>query len=183
MFEKSEIVIENVGLNPTRSGLISVLEDFGVKFNIEMLNKDGEPRGNITIAHQSIKGGRVDGDIIANIIDELPMLAVLGLFAENPVEIRGAGELRVKESDRIASVVYNLTQLGADFEEYEDGIKVYPMKKLAPSPKLKAFHDHRIAMINILLAKRFGGDIMLDDVACVDVSFPNFIELLSTIEA
>ncbi|WP_022852254.1 3-phosphoshikimate 1-carboxyvinyltransferase [Limisalsivibrio acetivorans] len=182
MFENSSVTIKNVGLNPTRTGIIEALEGFGVKIEKHLHPTEGEPIGDIHIESQNFKGGCVKGEIIANMIDELPMLAHLGLFAENPVEIREAAELRVKESDRISAVVHNLRQLGAQVEEYEDGLKVYPLEKLTGEGKLKSFDDHRIAMLSILLCKRFGSNVSVDETASIDVSFPNFPEILSTIE-
>lgn len=182
MFDNAEITIKNVGLNPTRTGIIDILESFGVKMEITRLPSTGEPRGDIFIKNQPFSGGKVKGDIIANAIDELMMVATLGLFADSPVEIRGAEELRVKESDRIKATVYNLRQLGAEVEEFEDGMKVYPLQKLKNKIELKSFDDHRIAMINILLAKKFGENITLDDIKCIDVSFPSFVKTLGDIE-
>ena len=181
MFEGSEILIKNTGLNPTRSGMLKVLEQFGVKYEILNRFDEGDPYGDIFIKHQKISGGVIKGDIIANIIDEIPIIATLGLFATSPVEIRDASELRVKESDRIKSIVYNLNELGAKVIEYEDGLKVYPLKDVNKIAKLKSFDDHRIAMINILLSKRFG-NIPIDDIASIDVSFPNFLEKISELE-
>lgn len=181
MFENSELVLENVGLNPTRSGMLKVLDSMGVNYEIDSERGGAEKLGDIFIKSQSFKGCTVEGDIIANLIDELPMIATLGLFADSPVTIRGAKELRVKESDRIETTLYNLRQLGAEVEEYEDGMKVYPLGKLNDGASLKSFGDHRIAMIAIMLAKRFGG-ITVDDVECVDVSFPTFMETFKRLE-
>ena len=180
MFENSEVLIKNVGLNPTRTGLLDVLETLGVKFEIDFKNKGADPYGDIFIKSQKLSGGLIKGDIIANIIDEIPMLSTLGIFASGPLEIRDAQELRVKESDRISAVVHNLRNLGADVEEYEDGLKVYPLKDTPKSGKLKSFSDHRIAMINILLAKRFG-NLEIDEIEVVDVSFPNFVDKIDSI--
>lgn len=181
MFENSEIVIKNVGLNNTRTGLLDVLKNFGVKFAVNLRNSDtGEPFGDISIKSQNVKGGKISGGIIANIIDEIPAIAALGLFAEKPVEIRDAGELRVKESDRISALVCNLRSLGAEVEEYDDGLKIYPLKSVMKA-ELKSFDDHRIAMVNILLSKRFG-NLPIDDIACVDVSFPEFLLNIEKLE-
>lgn len=182
MFDKSELVLENVGLNPTRSGMLQALESMGVKYEIDSERGGAEKLGDICIGSQSFNGCTIEGDIIANMIDELPMLATLGLFANSPVTIKNAKELRVKESDRIETTLYNLRQLGAEVEEYEDGMKVYPIKTVNDKAKLKSFGDHRIAMIDIMLAKRFGGNITVDDVDCVDVSFPTFMETFKTLE-
>jgi 3-phosphoshikimate 1-carboxyvinyltransferase len=182
MFDGAEIMLENVGLNPTRSGMLKVLEAMNVKFLIENERGGAEKLGDIVISSQSFDGCTVEGDIIANLIDELPMIASLGLFANSPVTIRDAKELRVKESDRIEATLYNLKQLGAEVEEYEDGMKVYPIKTVNDKAELKSFDDHRIAMTAIILAKRFGGNITVDNIDCVDVSFPTFMETFSEIE-
>lgn len=182
MFEGSELMLENVGLNPTRSGMLKVLDDMGVKYTIENERGGAEKLGDIIISSQSFSGCTVEGDIIPNIIDELPMIATLGLFADSPVIIRNAKELRVKESDRIAATLHNLNALGAETEEYEDGMKVYPIKNINTKANLKSFDDHRIAMVAIMLAKRFGGEITVDNIECVDVSFPTFMETFKSLE-
>ncbi|TCK61832.1 3-phosphoshikimate 1-carboxyvinyltransferase [Seleniivibrio woodruffii] len=182
MFEGSELMLENVGLNPTRSGMLKILDDMGVKYTIENERGGAEKLGDIIISSQSFSGCTVEGDIIPNIIDELPMIATLGLFADSPVTIRNAKELRVKESDRIAATLYNLNALGAETEEYEDGMKVYPIKNINTKAALKSFEDHRIAMVAIMLAKRFGGEITVDNIECVDVSFPTFMETFKSLE-
>jgi len=181
MFEGSEILIKNTGLNPTRSGMLKILEQFGVQYEILNTLDDGDPYGDIFIKHQKISGGVIKGEIIANIIDEIPIIAALGLFAASPIEIRDAKELRVKESDRIKSIVHNLRELNAEVIEYEDGLKVCPLKVVNKNAKLKSFDDHRIAMVNILLSKRFG-NISIDDISSIDVSFPDFLEKLSRLE-
>jgi len=182
MFENSEVEIESVDLNPTRTGLLSVLSQMGVDIKTELTTNRSEPMGNIFIKYNRLTGGKISGEIIPNIIDEIPLIATLGLFAEGPIEIRDAEELRVKESDRIKSVVENILALGGDVEEYPDGLKVYPLKKLDNGDiLLKSFDDHRIAMINILLAKKFG-NIYIDDISAIDVSFPDFLERLKKIE-
>jgi 3-phosphoshikimate 1-carboxyvinyltransferase len=182
MFDNSELVLENVGLNPTRSGMLQVLSGMGVKYEIDSERGDAEKLGDICISSQSFGGCTIEGDIVANMIDELPMMATLGLFANSPITIKNAKELRVKESDRIETTLYNLRQLGAEVEEYEDGMRVYPIKSVNDKAELKSFGDHRIAMIAIMLAKRFGGNITVDDVDCVDVSFPTFMETFKALE-
>ncbi|KAA0257775.1 3-phosphoshikimate 1-carboxyvinyltransferase [Deferribacter autotrophicus] len=181
MFENSEILIKNVGLNPTRTGFIQVLKDLGADISITVRDDSFEVRGDIFVRHSGLKGGKVEGEIIPNIIDEIPLLGVLGLFCENPLEIRDAEELRVKESDRINSIVHNLNVVGAKIEEYNDGFKVYPIKNVNDGGVLKSFDDHRIAMINILLAKRFG-NFLIDSIESIDVSFPDFIERFELLE-
>lgn len=180
MFEDAEVLIKNVGLNPTRSGMLDVLKSMGVKFEVIWKSQLGDPFGDIFIQHQEYEGIKIEGDIVANIIDEIPMISALGLFAKSPVEIRGAEELRVKESDRIKAMVYNLREIGAEVEEFEDGLKVYPLEKINKMANLKSFDDHRIAMINILLSKRFG-QLSIDEIDAIDVSFPDFISKVDSL--
>ncbi|UOD34967.1 3-phosphoshikimate 1-carboxyvinyltransferase [Deferribacteraceae bacterium V6Fe1] len=180
MYEGAEVLIKNVGLNPTRSGMLDVLKGMGVKFEVIVKSHLGDPFGDIFIQHQEYEGIKIEGDIVANIIDEIPMISALGLFAKSPVEIRGAEELRVKESDRIKAMVYNLREIGAEVEEFDDGLKVYPLKEINKKANLKSFDDHRIAMINILLSKRFG-QLSIDEIDAIDVSFPDFISKVDSL--
>ncbi|MBQ3033195.1 MAG: 3-phosphoshikimate 1-carboxyvinyltransferase [Deferribacterales bacterium] len=182
MFEGSEIIIKNCGLNPSRTGLLKVLKDFGVHIETETVIESPEPIGNIYIKYSKCAGGKVSGDIIANMIDEIPVLALLGLFSENPVEIRDAAELRVKESDRIAAIAENFRAIGAEVDEFSDGLKVYPLKSDVNKAVLKSFDDHRICMVNILLAKKFGIKMLIDNIDPLDVSFPDFIGWVMALE-
>lgn len=182
MFNNSEIEIENCGLNPTRTGFLTALKELGVNIEYDIKENDGEPLGDIFIKSSLIKGGKISGDIIANMIDEVPMLAALALFGSSPLEIRDAAELRIKESDRITAVINNFRALGADIEEYDDGMKIYPLEKEPKKAKLLSYDDHRIAMINIILAKKFGINVMLDNIDAIDVSYPNFIDDLLSLE-
>ncbi len=181
-FEGSEIIIKNCGLNPSRTGFLTVLKGMGADIETEITRADPEPIGDIRVKYSECSGGRVSGDIVANMIDEVPSLAMLGLFSSNPVEIRDAAELRVKESDRIAAVAENFRALGAEVEEYPDGLKVWPFKGDACKGILKSFDDHRICMINILLGKKFGVKALLDNVDPLDVSFPDFISWVMALE-
>ena len=182
IFDNSDIVIENCGLNPTRTGLLTALEHLGVKIETEITDTTYEQVGTIRVKPAKIKGGRIDGDLVANMIDEVPILAMLGLFGESPLEIRDAKELRVKESDRIAALVNNFKALGANIEEFEDGLKIYPLEKEPEKATLLAFDDHRISMVNIILAKKFGIKVLLDNVIAIEVSYPHFIGDLLTLE-
>lgn len=182
IFEGSEIVIENCGLNPSRTGLLQALKELGVNIEYEVTSDDVEPIGNIYVKPAKIKGGKISGEIIANMIDEIPVLAMIGLFGEAPLEIRDAKELRVKESDRIAALINNFKALGAEIEEYDDGLKVYPLTKEPEKATLLAYDDHRISMVNIILAKKFGVKVLMDNIASLDVSYPDFIGDLLSIE-
>ena len=182
IFEGSEIVIENCGLNPSRIGLLQALKEFGVEIEYEITSEEVEPVGNIYVKPAQIKGGKISGEIIANMIDEIPVLAMIGLFGQAPLEIRDAKELRVKESDRIAALINNFRALGAEIEEYEDGLKIYPLTKEPEKATLLAYDDHRISMVNIILAKKFGVKVLMDNIASLDVSYPDFIGDLLSLE-
>ena len=182
IFEGSEIVIENCGLNPSRIGLLQALKELGVNIEYEVTSEEVEPVGNIYVKPAQIKGGKISGEIIANMIDEIPVLAMIGLFGQAPLEIRDAKELRVKESDRIAALINNFKALGAEIEEYEDGLKIYPLTKEPEKATLLAYDDHRISMVNIILAKKFGVKVLMDNIASLDVSYPDFIGDLLSLE-
>lgn len=184
IFENSSITIKNVGLNKTRTAFLEVLRNMGAKISTYNRGHDIEPAGDISVEYGELKGINIAGEIIPNIIDELPLVALLGLFTEGPVEVRGAKELRVKESDRIKSLAYNIKALGAKFDEFEDGFIVYPLDKkdITVKTTLKSFGDHRIVMINILLAKKFGESINIDDIGSIGVSNPEFLSILKRIE-
>ncbi len=182
IFNGSEIVIEDCGLNPSRTGLLEALKQLGVNIKTEITSNEVEPIGNIYVTSSRIKGGKISGEIVANMIDEVPVLAMIGLFGEAPLEIRDAKELRIKESDRIAAIINNFKALGAEIEEFDDGLKIYPLRSEPSRATLLAYDDHRISMINIILAKKFGVKILMDNIASLDVSYPDFIGDLLSIE-
>jgi 3-phosphoshikimate 1-carboxyvinyltransferase len=147
---------------------------------IENINDDGiEPSGDICVSSQirKLTGGRFDGNWIPNIIDEIPVLAVLGTQTESGLEIRDASELRHKECDRIDAIVYNLRQFGARVTEYEDGFFVHPSE--LTSGTIKSYGDHRIAMAFTIAALAGRGTSILDDTECTAVSFPDFFDFVN----
>ncbi|MDQ3321855.1 MAG: 3-phosphoshikimate 1-carboxyvinyltransferase [Acidobacteriota bacterium] len=181
----SEIVIENVGLNPTRTAIIEVLQNFGA--DIEILNQgkicnetvgDLLIRGRESFAPQT-DSNRIDGDVIANLIDEIPILAIFGTKMENGLEVRGASELRVKESDRIAAVVENLRRMNAKVEEFPDGFRVE--KSELEGAKIDSFGDHRIVMAFSIAALFARGETEIAASECAGVSFPEFFQTLAGI--
>src|ERR1700730_7245704 len=122
---ESNIVIQHVALNPTRSALLDVLGAMGAAISlVSVRSANGELVGDIAVRHQPLKGGVIEGDFIAQLIDELPAIAILGPYTEQGIEIRDAAELRVKESDRIAALAENLRRMGATVEEHTDGLHV-----------------------------------------------------------
>ncbi len=181
----SEITLEGVGLNPTRTGIIDVLRQAGVDLTITAERIEcGEPVGDIAVRGSAAKLSaakmlRLDGAMIANIIDEIPILAVLGTQMGQGIEIRGAAELRVKESDRIRTVVEGLRRMGSDVEEFEDGLRVLPTR--LNGGRIDSHGDHRIAMA-FAVAGLFAGDaVEIHGAECVDVSFPGFFETLASV--
>ncbi|HYJ91902.1 MAG TPA: hypothetical protein VEV84_11380, partial [Pyrinomonadaceae bacterium] len=180
----SDLRLVNVGLNPTRSALIDVLKKLGVAIKVEDNSlTDGEPAGLISVSG-GIEGGRdasnvLSGSIIANLIDEVPILAVLGSQLESGLEVRDARELRVKESDRIRSVVTNLKAMNADVEEFEDGFRVE--RSQLKGATVDSFGDHRIAMAFAAAGLLAEGQTNITHAECVDVSFPGFFDMLEGI--
>ena len=183
--KNSNIVLENVGLNPTRTAILEVLQSFGA--DIEILNRRevcNEIIGDIRVrGHEKLSpksdSNLVSGDIIANLIDEIPILAVFGTQMENGLEIRNAEELRVKESDRIAAVVENLRRMNATVEEFSDGFRVE--KSNLKGAVIDSFGDHRIAMAFSIAALYAEGETEIVGAEHAGVSFPEFYETLSAL--
>jgi 3-phosphoshikimate 1-carboxyvinyltransferase len=178
----SDITIENVGLNPSRRGIIDVLLSLGA--NIEILNERevcNEPIGNLRVrgSEKLASKGIIKGEIIANIIDEIPILAIFGTQLENGLEIREASELRVKESDRIATVVENLRRMNADVEEFTDGLRIG--KSNLKGAEVDSFGDHRIAMAFAVAGLFAEGETKIINAECAAVSFPEFFDVLKSI--
>lgn len=179
----SRIELPGVGLNPTRTGIIEVLRHFGAK--IETSDESvsgGEPIGTLTVSGGGPLGSthnRIDGAIVANLIDEVPILAVFGTQTESGIEIRDAGELRVKESDRIAAVAEGLRRMGADVEEFEDGLRVGPSK--LKGAVIDTYHDHRIAMAFAIAGLFAEGETEIRGAETAAVSFPEFFDVLSSV--
>jgi 3-phosphoshikimate 1-carboxyvinyltransferase len=182
----SEILLKNVGLNPTRKGIIDVLQSLGAE--IEVLNE--QELCNEIIGELRVRGSKnltpkvdsnvISGDVIANIIDEIPILSVFGTQLENGLEIRNAEELRVKESDRIKTVVENLRRMGAKVEEFSDGLRVE--KSNLKGAEIETYHDHRIAMAFTVAGLFAEGETQINGAEWAAVSFPAFFETLERIK-
>ena len=183
--ENSELLLQNVGLNPTRAAVIEVLQKFGAA--IEILDKreaNGELVGNLRVIGKgsftpNAGSNIISGEIIANLIDEIPILAVFGTQLEGGLEIRNAEELRVKESDRIAATVENLRRMNADVEEFADGLRVG--KSNLKGAKIDSFGDHRIAMAFAVAALLATGETEIINPECAAVSFPEFFACLAEV--
>lgn len=178
---KSELVLEKVGINPTRIGVINILRKMGADINL--LNESNwcnEPVSDIYIRYASLKGIDIPIDQVPLAIDELPILLVAAANAEGITRLRGASELRVKESDRISSMAKGFTTIGVKNQVYEDGIDIIGTKKYKGG-YINSYGDHRIAMSFTIAALRATDDIIIDDCINVSTSFPNFKKLLNNI--
>jgi 3-phosphoshikimate 1-carboxyvinyltransferase len=178
---ESSLVLHNVGLNPTRARVLDFLISLGASINVASVQlRDGEIVGDIAVRHAPLTGGRVSGSQVAEMIDELPMLAALGPFTEKGIEIRDAQELRVKESDRIAALAAGLRQMGAKVEEFPDGMFVEGRSagKLHGA-RVDPHGDHRIAMALAVAALGAEGDTTILDADCAAVSFPEFFSTIA----
>ena len=172
----SSLLIKNVGINPTRAGFLSVCRDMGG--DITLLNErqeGGEPSADLLVKHSSLHGVTIEGSLIPTLIDELPMAAVLAAFAEGTTVIRDAAELKVKESDRIATVTANLRAMGCDVTPTDDGMIIRGGKSLHGAV-LDSYLDHRVAMSFAMAGLAASGETRIRDANCVDISFPGFYD-------
>ena len=181
LFPDSNVLIHNVGLNPTRTAILDVLAEMGA--SIQMLglkSSQGEIIGDLAVKGASLKGGVIGGERIPLVIDELPMLAALGPYTEEGIEIRDAAELRVKESDRIAALAENLRRMGAKVEERPDGLKVAGRHagKLHGA-EIDPRGDHRIAMAFAVAGLAADGNTVIRNADCASVSFSTFFAELN----
>lgn len=177
----SEILIKNVGINPTRAGILKVCEDMGA--DISYLNKisaGGEPTADILVKHSSLKATTIDGSIIPTLIDEIPMIAVMAAFAEGTTIIKDAAELKVKETDRIATVTENLLAMGAKITPTDDGMIIEGTGTLKGA-HINSHLDHRIAMAFAIAGLAAKGETKIGDSQCVDVSYPTFFKTLESL--
>lgn len=176
----SELTIQNVGVNPTRTGILDVLRDMGADITISNYRDDMEPICDLTVRSSKLHGTTIGGDVIPRLIDELPVLAVAAAFAEGQTVIRDAQELKVKESNRIAAMVSELSKAGAAVSETEDGMVIDGGKPLHGAA-FETYNDHRIAMSMAVCALGCTGqsEILHPDV--VAISYPDFFDTLSTL--
>lgn len=177
----SELVIKEVGVNPTRTGIIDILHRMGAK--VEVMDEEtlsNEPRAAIRIRSSKLTAIKIDGSIVPRIIDEIPIIAVAATQADGVTEIRGAKELRIKESDRIKTVAAELRKFGAKVEELEDGLIITGPTKLKGA-KVKSCGDHRIAMAMAIAGLAADGETAIEDPECIETSFPGFNEILRKI--
>ena len=172
----SQITVINVGINPTRTGIIDVLKDMGADITLENVHTSaGETVADITVRSSSLKGTTVGGDIIPRLIDELPIIAVAAVFADGQTVIKDAQELKVKETNRIRAVVDEFNKCGIDITETDDGMIINGGKSIHGAD-FKTYGDHRMAMSLTVLAQLADGESTLDDSDCACVSYPTFFD-------
>lgn len=177
----SEVLIKNVGINPTRDGILRVCHAMGG--NIELVNEriaGGEPVADLLVKHSTLHGTIVEGDLIPTLIDEIPVIAILAACAEGETIIRDAAELKVKESDRIAVMTDNLSRMGADITATDDGMIIRGGKPLHGAV-IDSYKDHRIAMSFAIAAQVCDGEMEIVDGECVNISYPVFYSDLESL--
>lgn len=175
----SDIILKNVGLNPTRTGIIDVVKQMGG--HIEILNEQvvsNELVGDLRIKSSKLTACTIEGEIIPRLIDELPVIAVLATQAEGKTIIKEAGDLRNKESDRIKAVVTELKKIGADIEETKDGFVIQGKKPLKGGAQVETYHDHRLAMSLYVAGLICKNPISINEFEWVNISFPEFERLM-----
>lgn len=178
----SKIILKNVGLNPTRTGILEVAEKMGG--NIEILDKrniSGEDVGDIQISYSNLNSCTIEGEIIPRLIDELPVIAVLATQAKGTTIIKDAQDLRNKESDRIKAVVTELKKIGADIEETPDGFIINGKTNLKGDTEVETYHDHRLAMSLYVAGLICEKPIAINGFEWVDISFPEFDRLFNSL--
>lgn len=179
----SNIILRNVGLNPTRTGILDVVKMMGG--NIDIIDKyehSGEPAGDIRVQTSYLKACRIEKELIPKLIDELPVIAVLATQADGQTIVKDAQDLRNKESDRIKAVVNELTKLGADITETQDGFVIDGKTNLQGGTEVECYHDHRLAMSLYIAGLICEKEIAINGFEWVNISFPNFEELICKIQ-
>ncbi len=179
----SSLVIHGVGLNPTRSTLLDVLVGMGANIRVQDIAQvSGELIGDLLVKHAPVKGGVLEGATTAALIDEIPVLAVLGAMSQEGLTVRDAGELRVKETDRIATIAGNLRRMGVSVDVTPDGFRV-PGQQKFHAAELDSFGDHRIAMAFAIAALAADGPCAIENAEAASVSFPEFYNTVQQIAA
>ena len=176
----SEILLKNVGINPTRAGILKVCMDMGADITLLNESTEGEPTADLLIRTSNLKGTTIEGGIIPTLIDEIPMIAVMAAFAEGQTVIKDATELKVKETNRIDTVTAGLKAMGADITPTDDGMIIEGTGHLGGA-SIQSYLDHRIAMAFSIAGLAADGETQIIDSQCVDVSYPEFYATLNLI--
>lgn len=180
LIKNSEIIIQNIGFNKTRTGIIDILKRMGARIKVKNVRNNWEPMCDLIISSSELSATTVEGPEIPRVIDELPALMTLAVFAKGRTVIKGAGELRVKETDRIGSMLYNLNKMGAKINCEGDEIIIEGTGGLHGA-ELSSFGDHRTAMAVSIASLCASGASVIDDVSCINTSFPRFFDILKSI--
>jgi 3-phosphoshikimate 1-carboxyvinyltransferase len=173
----SELLVENVGLNPTRAAFLEALREMGADIEIEPAEGVGEPSGRLMVRGRELRGVRISREMVPALIDELPILAVAAAFASGVTRVEGASELRVKESDRLSAIIEGLSALGADVAELEDGFEIRGGRPLRAA-RLRSFGDHRMVMAWAVAGLGVDGECEIDHLDQVKISYPGFWQTL-----
>lgn len=177
----SRITITRVGVNPTRTSVLDILQSSGAKITLSnRKDESGEPIADITVEPNELKPFKIGSDDIPRVLDEIPVLAVLAAVTKGENLIRGASELRVKETDRIRALAINLANLGAEVRELDDGLLIRGVERLKGG-KVDSFGDHRIAMAMVIAGMLGNGETRILNTGCINTSFPEFIDVLRTL--
>ena len=176
----ADLMVTNLGLNGTRTGLLSVLTRMGANITEAVTDSTCEPFGNVRVTGRKLRGTKIAGAEIANVIDELPIIAVAAALAEGDTEIRDAHELRVKETDRIAAMATNLRAFGVPVTEHDDGMTIHGGFPLSGT-RIASFGDHRIAMAGAILGLFAKGETTITETACIATSYPTFQDDLNKV--
>ncbi len=178
---EADLIVANVGLNPTRTALLDVLRSMGAQIKLRHIEEiNGELIGTLGIKTSRIQGGVLEGAATAGVIDEIPALAVLGAVSEEGLVVRNAGELRVKETDRIETITQNLREMGINLRTTEDGFEI-PGKQRFRAAKIQSCGDHRIAMAFSIAALAADDACIIEDAEAASVSYPEFYDTLREI--
>ena len=182
LISKSErLKIYGVGMNPSRIGVLNILKDMGAQINIENQRvESNEPVADLVVLPSSLKGITIDGSIIPNVIDEIPIISIAAAFADGDTVIRDAAELRVKESDRLSAVSEGFLALGIEHDNFDDGMTIHGnamLLDLSNPVTIDSHHDHRIAMSFLIAGLNCNQSITVKECDNIFTSFPNFLEL------
>ncbi|MGB4505413.1 MAG: 3-phosphoshikimate 1-carboxyvinyltransferase [Syntrophaceticus sp.] len=176
LIKDSEILIQNVGINPTRTGILDVLEMMGAEIEIQNLRSwNNEPVADLLVRSAELRGTVIEGELLPRVLDEIPVLAVAAAAAQGETEINDAGELRVKETDRLRAITTELQKMKVEIKEKPEGLWIRGGQ--LQGARVSSWGDHRIAMALAIAGLAARGETLVDDAECLDISFPTFSEL------
>lgn len=176
----SEITLENVGINPTRTGILDVISEMGADFEILETETEGERVADLVIRSSELTGIEIGGELIPRLIDEIPVIALIATQCQGTTVIKDAEELRVKETDRITAVVDELTKMGADIRATEDGMVIKGPTQLNGAA-MTTYGDHRLGMMAAVASLAAEGPVTIDEPDCIAVSYPGFMDHLNSL--